>query len=99
MKLNHKCPSCHILHEKECTPEPDQLCPDCENEKNYKECEWFELGSYRDTGESYTITTFEDYYSAVKIKIDLEIKHPEQIFFIDGWKDKDNPKPIWREKL
>ena len=29
MLLNHKCPQCGIIHEMECTPEPDQLCPMC----------------------------------------------------------------------
>lgn len=29
MLLSHECPVCKITHEKECTPEPDQLCDTC----------------------------------------------------------------------
>ena len=30
MKLTHKCPTCGKEHELDCTPEPDHLCPECE---------------------------------------------------------------------
>lgn len=30
MILNHECPLCKVIHEKECTPEPDRLCYPCE---------------------------------------------------------------------
>ena len=31
MKLTHVCPNCLSEHEMECTPEPNQLCPECSN--------------------------------------------------------------------
>lgn len=30
MWLIHICPCCGKEHEKNCTPEPSQLCPECE---------------------------------------------------------------------
>jgi hypothetical protein len=32
MRLNHKCPICGKIYERDCTPEPDQICPECEVE-------------------------------------------------------------------
>ena len=29
MMLTHTCPCCKIEHDMDCTPEPDQLCPEC----------------------------------------------------------------------
>lgn len=29
MKLNHECPLCRKIYEREGTPEPNKICPDC----------------------------------------------------------------------
>jgi len=33
MWLTHECPKCGKEHEMECTPEPNQLCPECKQKK------------------------------------------------------------------
>jgi rubrerythrin len=34
MRLTHICPKCKKEHEEDSTPEPDKLCPECENMKS-----------------------------------------------------------------
>jgi hypothetical protein len=29
MMLNHECPICKKIYERDCTPEPDLPCPEC----------------------------------------------------------------------
>ena len=30
MMLNHECPICKKIYQRDCTPEPDMPCPECE---------------------------------------------------------------------
>jgi len=58
MLLNHKCPICKKVYERDCTPEPNQVCFNCIGNDNFV-IHWLEIINPQNACDELNINSFE----------------------------------------